>query len=53
MIALTMRGPWKALRSPHWLPMDGGAMHDRPDHEETMESASLDSLAFHGWRGDA
>jgi len=24
MIALTMKGPWKALRSFHWLPMDIG-----------------------------
>jgi hypothetical protein len=25
-------------------------MHDRPDHEVTMESALLGSLAFHGHR---
>ena len=28
----------------------GGAMHDRPDHGVTMESALLISLAFHGHR---
>jgi hypothetical protein len=47
---LSMRRQFKALRSAHWLPMDGGAKRVRPDHEGTMGSASLSSLALHGHR---
>jgi hypothetical protein len=52
VFALAMRGSWEALCSVHWLRMGGGAKRVRPDHEVTMGSASLTSLAAHGRRGE-